>query len=244
MLAASREERGEAMSPRVCWLVAALALPALLLGGHGAAQEGPSLSIDPSSQTVPPDLESFEVRILVDNVTTEEGLGGYTLALSYDPAVVHALEVTDSGLIEGGENVFLCPASAIDNDAGQLGHLCLTVVIIPEPGPQVEREEVLATVQFEPVGEGTTVLDIGQSSLINPQGDDLGPATVNGQVTVGSGGATEAPATPQGAGSTSPDGASDGGANVGIYIGLGVGVSVLAIAIGAAAVSWRRRRAR
>ncbi len=224
------------MWPKAWWLAALLALPGFLHGQHAAAQDGPSLSVDPAAQTVALNTESFEVQILVDGVTTENGLGGYTLALSYDPAVVHALAVTDGGLIESGENVFICPASAIDNDSGQLGHLCLTVVIIPAPGPLVEQEEVLVSVEFEPVGEGTTVLDIGQSGLIDPEGEDLGAATSNGQVTVGSGGAPESMATPGGEEPASSDGESDGGVSAGLYVGLGVGALVLAVVIAAALV--------
>jgi len=204
-----------------------------------AAQEGPTLSIDPPAQIVGLEAESFEVEILVDGVTAEEGLGGYTLDLSYDPAVLQARTVADSGLIEGGENVFLCPATGIDNEAGQLGHFCMTLQIIPEPGPQVLGPEVLALVSYEPVGEGTTVLDVGQSGLMNPEGNDLAAETSNGEVTVQSGSSTPVIATPVHAETPPADGESGGGGNAGLYFGLIA--AGFALAIAAVVVLVRRR---
>ena len=71
------------MTPRIVeimlirWPI--LSLIALLLftaRGSAAAQTGPSLFIDPTAQTAPLDGDTFEVRIMVDDVTTEQGLGG------------------------------------------------------------------------------------------------------------------------------------------------------------------------
>ncbi len=222
-----------------------LALPFVILlilttGGRVSAQETPSLSVDPVAQTAEPEGGAFEVRILVDDVTTAQGLGGYTLVMSYDPSVVQALTVADSGFLESTENPVICPASAIDNDAGQLAHLCITVPIIPEPGPQTSEPEVLARITFEPVSEGLTTLDIGESTLIDPDGNELAAVTSNGAVTVGSASPTQTTSAPApGADDTS----SDGGQNVGLFVGLGIAGLVIAALLGAGLELRRRRRA-
>ena len=166
-------------------LVSLLGLALLASGGQAAAQATPSVFVDPAEQIVALTGGNFEVRLMVDGVTNEEGLGGYTLAMAYDPSVVHGVSITDSGFVESTENPVTCPASAIDNDKGQLAHFCFTIPIIPLPGPLASEPQVLATVTFEPVGEGTTVLDISESSINDPQGNALAAATANGHVTVG-----------------------------------------------------------
>ena len=224
------------------------ALPFVILlilttGGRVSAQEAPSLSVDPVAQTVEPQDGAFEVRILVDDVTTAQGLGGYTLVMSYDPSVVQALTVANSSFLESTENPVICPASAIDNDAGRLAHLCITVPIIPGAGPQTSEPKVLARITFEPVSEGLTTLDIGESTLIDPDGNELAAVTSNGAVTVGSASPTQ-PASPT---SESAPGADDtggdGGQNVGLFVGLGIAGLVIVALLGAGLELRRRRRA-
>ena len=165
-------------------LLPLVALLLLTAGDRMSAQEGASLSVDPASQTVGLEDGAFEVRILVDNVTTNQGLGGYTLVMDYDPNVLHALTITDSGFVASTGNAVVCPASAIDNDAGRLAQFCFTIPIFSQAGPQTTDPQVLARVTFEPVGEGATTLDIGGSTLTDPQGNTTLAPTANGEVTV------------------------------------------------------------
>ena len=159
------------MKQRFSILFLLVALLLLTAGGHISAQEGPSISVDPVTQNVGSEDGAFEVRILVDDVTTDQGLGGYTLVMDYDPNVLHALTITDSGFVASTGNAVVCPASAIDNDAGRLAHFCFTIPIFSQPGPQTSDPQVLARVTFEPVGEGATSLDISGSTLADPQGN-------------------------------------------------------------------------
>lgn len=223
-------------------LLALLALPLLASTSTGAAQNGASLSVDPPSQTVEPTAGEFEVRIMVDDVTNEQGLGGYTLAIEYDNSVINAKAINDTGFIESTENAVICPASGIDNDVGRLAHLCLTIPVIPQPGPQTTEPQPLVRVTFEPVGEGTTTLDISETTIIDPNGDDIPATTMNGEVTVGAAAPSTAPATVQPASDRSGD--SDGDGNTGLFVGVGVGgAAVLALAVGGLAY-WQRRSAR
>ncbi|MBI4571260.1 MAG: hypothetical protein HY723_04865, partial [Chloroflexi bacterium] len=162
-------------------VVAALGLGSLL---PVRAQQAPSLAVVPPSQTVALGEDSFDVSVTVDDVTN---LGGYTLVMTYDPDVLRALTITDSGLAGSTGNAVLCPASAIDNDAGRLAHFCFTIPLFAGPGPQTSEPQVLVMVRFEPVAEGTTTLDISDSSIIDPQGNGLGASTANGTVTLSSG---------------------------------------------------------
>lgn len=149
------------------------------------AQDGPILSIDPASQTVELGSGPFEVRFMVENVTSLRGLGGYTLAIAYDPTILRGLAITDSGFLESTDNLVICPASAIDNDAGKLAHFCFTIPILSQTGPQAPDAQVLTSVSFEPLQEGATTLDIAESSITDPSGNTLASTTSNGQIFVG-----------------------------------------------------------
>ncbi len=162
---------------------------------HTHAQQGPAVAVDPASQTVALDGGPFDVRVTVDDVTTDQGLGGYTLVMTYDQAVVEGRTITDSGFVASTGNGVVCPASGVDNKAGRLAHLCFTIPVLAEPGPQTSEPQVLATVRFEPVAEGTSLLDISETTLIDPQGTTLSATATNGQVTVRGGTAGSGAAT-------------------------------------------------
>ena len=205
-----------------------------------AAQEGATLTVDPVSQTLGPDAGPFEVNVLVDDVTAAIGLGGYALVMSYNPDVLRALSIADSGFLEIAENPVICPSSAMENDAGRLEHLCLTAPIFEEPGVRTDEPTVLVRITFEPAGEGTSPLDISGTSLIDPSGTDLPVATTNGQVIIGSGVATAPTAPPPDVvlSAEAVTGIDEGGGNTGLYVGLGVAVA-LAVAVVAVVVSVR-----
>ena len=216
-----------------------LALALLLaVAGAAEAQEEPSLLVDPASQTIEPEAGAFEVRILVDDITADLGLSGYALTVRYDPGVVHALAVDDSGFLASAGSPTTCPESKIDNDAGRLEFFCFTSQISSRPGAQANEPQLLASITFEPRGEGLTLLDISQSSLIDDQGNDLTISIAGGEVTVGFRSLSESTPTP---GAQEP--ASDEGGGLGLLIGLGIaGLAIVAAA--GAAIGLRSRRAR
>ena len=213
---------------RVLLSLAFLTLAAVPLArlGDVMAQESAILSIDPPAQTVGIDDGPFEVRVMVDNVTVPEGLGGYTVALSYDPEVIRALTIEDSGLLETTGNASVCPADAIDNDAGRLATICFTIPVLSEPGPQVSEPQVLTRITFEPVGEGTSELSLGDSSLVDPQGNGILVASIAGQVSVRA--APDADATPTP--SSSVVDAGGGGPNVALIAGV-IGGAIVGVAV-------------
>jgi hypothetical protein len=216
-----------------------LALALLLaVAGAAEAQEEPSLFVDPASRTIEPEAGAFEVRILVDDLTADLGLGGYTLAVRYDPGVVNALAVADSGFVASAGSPTTCPESRIDNEAGRLEFFCFTSQISSGPGAQTSEPQLLASITFEPSGEGLTLLDISQSSLIDAQGVDLAIGIASGEVTVGFRSPAQAMPTP---GAQEP--ASDEGGGSGLLIGLGIaGLAIVAVV--GVAVALRSRQAR
>ena len=213
------------------WPVLLVLALLLAVAGAAEAQEEPSLSVDPVSQTIEPEAGAFEVRILVDDLSADLGLSGYTLAVRYDPSVVHALAVADSGFVASAGSPTTCPDTNIDNEAGRLEFFCFTSQTSSRPGAQTSEPQLLASITFEPSGEGLTLLDISQSSLIDAQASDLAISIFNGEVTVGIRSPAQATPTP---GEQEP--ASDEGGGSGLLISLGVAglaiVAVLGLAIG------------
>lgn len=202
------------------------------------AQGGPILSVDPASQTVEPGAGPFEVSLMVSNVTTPDGLGGYTLAMAYDPSVINGLAITDSGFVNSVGAQAICPSSGIDNDTGILAHFCFTIPLIPEPGPTASGPQALVNVSFEAVGEGTSIIDIAESSIIDPQGNTLAASKTDGEVVVvrsGGDGEPGEPASPNPEDASSPGlpdsgGASNGSSNTSLIIALVLaGLGVVAV---------------
>lgn len=217
-----------------------LALALLLAVAEAAkAQEEPSLFVEPVSQTIEPEAGAFEVRILVDDLTADLGLSGYTLVVRYDPGVVRALAVADSGFLASAGSPTTCPETRIDREAGRLEYFCFTSQISSGPGAQADEPRVLASITFEPNGEGLTLLDISQSSLIDAQANDLAISIANGEVTVGLRSPAQAKPTP---GAQEPASDDEGGGS-GLLIGLGIAGLAIVAAVGAA-IALRSRRAR
>ena len=163
-----------------------LGMALTLVGGGAHAQERPSLAVEPAELTIGLDDGPFSIDVVVDDVTNEQGLGGYTLVMSYDPAIVSALAVEDGGFVTGGDNAVVCPSTGIDNDAGRLAIFCFTIPLFSEPGVTTATPRVLATVQFEPLALGATTLDISEATLTDGRGGALASVSINGTVTVAS----------------------------------------------------------
>ena len=226
---------------RRAWLFLVAAAVVMVGTDHAQAQSAASLFVDPPQQTIAPNTGSFEVRLMIDDVTASRGLGGYTLVMEYDPSVVHGLAIADSGYLASTQNTVLCPSSATDNDEGRLAHFCFTVPLFAEEGLQPTDPQVLARITFEPAGEGTTELDIGETELIDPEGNVIEASARDGEVSVRAG------ATPAATRSLDPEDAedgADGGPGTALYAGLGAGLAALAVVLVVFLVIWRSRQTR
>ena len=175
------------MSKSKARLVVILFTLALFMAGDRAgAVETSVLFVNPPSQTSDLAGGPFEVSLMIDDVSNEQGIGGYTFIMAYDPTVVHGLPIEDSGYLASTGNGVICPSSGIDNDTGRLALYCFTLAILiePLPGPQTSEPQELARVTFEPVGAGTTALDISETTITDPQGNTLAASRTNGEVTI------------------------------------------------------------
>jgi hypothetical protein len=186
--------------------------------------------------TVAPGSGPFEVTVTVDDVTNEQGLGGYTLVMEYDPSVVEARAINDTGYIGITENAAFCPSSAIENDEGRLAHFCFTVPLLQNPGPRPEEPQAMVRVTLEPVGEGQTTLDIRETTIIDPDGNTIESTTRNARVVVGE------PGAPSPTPLVEEDG-DGGGTNAGLIAGIAVGVAAVVAGVGTFAWWWRARGA-
>jgi hypothetical protein len=224
---------------RRAWLFLLAAAVVVVGTDHAGAQSAASLSVDPAEQAVTPDTASFEVRLLVDDVTAPRGLGGYTLVMEYDPSVVQGVVITDSGYLESTLSTVLCPSSATDNDAGRLAHFCFTVPIFGEEGLKPTEPQVLAHITLKPAGEGTTELDIRETELLDPEGNAIEATTTNGEVSVTSG-----PMSVETSPAEAEEAVDETGrrGNIALYAGLGAGLAALVVVLGASLVIWRGRR--
>lgn len=234
------------MFVRVSTALLAVVIAVVGWSGRADVQERALVFVDPPSQQVAPAGGDFDVRIMVDDVTPVNGLGGYSLAVAYDPAVVHGRAITDAEFVSSTGNAVLCPSSGIDNDAGRLAHFCLTLPVLPEPGPTATEPTLLATVTFEPVGEGTTELNIQETSLTDTQGNLLGATKQNATVTVSvapqeDGAGTAAPSAGQ-ADLPAAGNGQDGGSNVALYAGLAAGGAAAVVLLAGGWLFLARRR--
>ena len=175
---------GTPVKGRRLWLLPVV-LALFIGGGQATAGEVPSVAVNPANQTVTLGDGPFDVNITVDDIKDPDGLGGYTLVLEYDAALLHGLAVVDSGYLASTGNAVACSDSGIDNDTGRLALFCFAIGFFdPPPGPLTNEPEVLAVVTFEPVGVGSTELDIAETTITDLLGNTLLASMINGKVTV------------------------------------------------------------
>lgn len=229
------------MRSRTLLLVAVAVTFGVTVTSYATAQTTATLSVDPPAQSVQPGAEEFVVRVMVDDVTGPDGLGGYALVMTYDNNVVEALTVEDSGFLETVENPVLCPSSAIDNNDGRLALFCLSVPVIPEPGPTTDEAVELAQVRFQPVSPGETVIDISETSILDPDGSDIESTATNGSVVIESPD-DQVDAAPEIDAPDLAESEEDGGMNAGALAGIGLGAAAATAVVGGGALLWLRRR--
>lgn len=151
-----------------------------------AAQTGPVVSIRPASLVVATDATSFQVQVFVSEVRAP-GLGGYDLYLNFDPAVIQAINVVDSGFVLSTNNIVVCVPPYIDNTIGQAILSCVTVPLFVGPAPTTNSTpHLLATATFRPVATGTSGLSLEGTALHTTEGALLAVDLTlqDGQVTV------------------------------------------------------------
>ena len=127
------------MSARLFVLAAPMiALLMLVSSPSPAFAATPELAFSPAAATVAVGSD-VNVDITVGGVDAEPGLGGYDIALSFDPAVVHLTSLVDAGLVTQGQNIVICNPASIDNAAGTATASCGTLPIFGLEWPSPRR---------------------------------------------------------------------------------------------------------
>jgi len=178
----------------------ALALPiAAILIGALASGRVPAAGAATASISVSPASVSFaagadiSLDYTVANVASSPGIGGYLIAVKFDPAVLEMTGMTDSGWVPSGENIVFCGASEIDNDAGTAVQYCSPVPLFGAPGVATDAPRAIARSSFHAKGAGTSTIDIAGSYLHSPSDTDIASTLENGSVTVTAAGTAAGP---------------------------------------------------
>ncbi len=154
-----------------------------------------TVSIVPSASTVPPN-STTTVNI---NIANAQNMGGYTLRLRYNPAVLQigsgGVTIPTTFLQSTGGSIVTLPAPTIDNTNGIVD---VTVILTGATNNGVNGAGTIATIVFNTLGSGTSTLQLQNVSVSMANlNADLQPNIVSdSSVTIaGSGTASPSPSS-------------------------------------------------
>ena len=136
---------------------------------------------------------SASIDIQIDDVTNPGSLGGYEMAVTFDPAVVEVATdaegepiISHSSFMTSTGAALECSHPVLDNPAGTVGFRCRTVSNPSGTGPRTDHPLTPASVSLTAVGVGTSVLSLAPSATRawDPEGVDLRVSLVNAAVSV------------------------------------------------------------
>lgn len=171
-------------------LLAVVLARAATVGADGPAQ----ITVAPGAKTATIG-EDFSLDYDVANVATSPGIGGYVIAVRFDPAILQMTALTDAEFVTKGQNIVFCDAASIDNSAGTAAIGCVPVPLFGAPGVSTTAPRALARSTFHAKAAGTSAIDITDSTLESPSETNITSALTNGSVTV-SGASAQATTTP------------------------------------------------
>ncbi len=168
----------------------ALVVLSLSVGVSPVMAQSTVVRFDPSSATVAVG-QVVNVNVQIDSVA---GLAGAEVNISYNPAL---LDVQDADPNKAGVQIapgsFLKPDLVAQNtvDTAQ-GKISFAVTQVAPTQP-VTGSGVLATISFKGKADGTSPLTFNVVNLSTSGGTAISRTVQNGQIKVGSGGATPTP---------------------------------------------------
>ena len=150
---------------------------AVLLLVFCAVASARTITIEPASNTTSVGgALNFAVQ-----VTGVSDLYAYQFDLSFGPAVLSIMNVTEGGLLPSGGSTVFFPG-AINNVSGTL---TLTAGSLQGPVPGVSGRGTLAMILFTGVGLGASPITLSNVVLLDSAGRDIaGTAIQNGSVSV------------------------------------------------------------
>lgn len=155
----------------------------LVVGGAGAVQASPIVSVDTDPSTAgiqsASDLSgvtSFSIDIVISDVDPTAPLNAFEFDLDFDPALLTAVSVIDGGFL-------LDPIFVVQSNTGIMSVEFAEVTLLPAG---VSGSGILATIAFDVIGDGTSVLDLNDVLLSAPFGVPIATAGIfDGTVRVG-----------------------------------------------------------
>ena len=163
--------------------VAGLAVPRATAAGTAQIAFAPASASGASGAAV-------NVDITIASVDPAPGLGGYSVTVTFNPAVVHITSLQDSGWITSGQNVVICSTGTLDNAAGKATAGCTPIPLFGAPGVSTSAPHALLHASFTGVAPGTSTLSLAGSTLSAPDGTAIAATTADGSIRVTSTAAT------------------------------------------------------
>ena len=141
-----------------------------------------AVSIDPASSTQSAG-STFQLNVMISNA---DNLGSYQFTISFDPSVMHITGASDGGFLGSTGRTVSTVGPTMDNTAGKVTFGAYTVGSGAGPG----GNGVLAVLQFQAVGAGTSPVHLESLDVTDAQGNAQNPDRFDGSVTIpGEGGA-------------------------------------------------------
>ncbi len=140
-----------------------------------AVQAAPVLSID----VAPPITAGGVVEAKV-NIAGVADLYAFQFDLAFDPAVIGAVGVTEGPFLPSAGGT-LFDAGTIDNLAGKISFIASTLT---GPAPGASGGGTLATITFNGLGLGTSVLSLSNVILLDSALGDIDATATGGVVRV------------------------------------------------------------
>lgn len=133
-----------------------------------------SIDLDPDTagiqsvrSVIPP--TSFSVDVVISGVDVLETLNAFELDVAFDPAILDPTSVVSGGFL-------LAPVFTVQMVLGALEVEFAEVTLLPFGA---SGSGVLATIGFDVIGVGTSVLDLNDVILSAPFGVEITPVTLN-----------------------------------------------------------------
>ena len=148
----------------------------------------PIVSIQPSAKSVSVN-DTFSVDVAIADVTD---LYGFQFDLAFSPTVLAVIDITEGTFLSSGGEATVFIQGFIDNNAGTITFTADTLVGAISG---VTGSGILASVSFQALGEGSSVVELSNIVLLDSTLSDIAFNSENGTVNVESMTAVPLPST-------------------------------------------------
>jgi len=147
----------------------------VIVFGAVPARADSVVSIQPSV-SIPGVGETFDVLVEISSVSD---LYAFQFDISFDPAILSAIDVTEGSFLPGGGFTFFIPGS-IDNIGGSIS---FTADILLTAVSGVSGSGTLAALQFQALTVGTSPIGLSNVILLDSTLSDISFSTNGGTVS-------------------------------------------------------------